>query len=142
MKKEITTKIEIAATTETVWKILTDFEKYPTWNPFIHSLHGNPVVGQKMKAKIQNMHFKPVVLVFDENREFKWRGNFLFKGLFDGKHRFQLIPNPDGTTTFVQSEKFSGILVRFMAKMLDTQTIQGFQAMNEKLKNRAEQIAG
>ncbi len=138
MRKEITTQIEIAATPESVWKILTDFEKYPEWNPFIHSLTENPVVGEKIEAKIQNMNFKPVVLVFDKNNEFKWLGNFLFKGLFDGEHRFQLKENPNGTTTLIQSEKFRGILVGLMTKTLDTKTIAGFNEMNQKLKELAE----
>jgi hypothetical protein len=139
MKKEIITQIEIDATAQSVWKILTDFDKYPEWNPFIHSLKGLPIVGQKLDARIQNMEFKPTVLVFDENKEFRWLGHFLFKGLFDGEHRFQLKENPNGTTTFTQSERFKGILVRLMAKTLDTKTTAGFHAMNEKLKLIAEQ---
>lgn len=33
--KELFTEIEIKATPESVWQLLTDFEKYPEWNPFI-----------------------------------------------------------------------------------------------------------
>ena len=35
MKKEIKTEILIKASPQIVWSILTDFENYPHWNPFI-----------------------------------------------------------------------------------------------------------
>ena len=57
------------------------------------------------------MIFKPIILTRINNKELSWQGKLLFKGLFDGKHKFELIDNGDGTTTFIQSEKFSGIFV-------------------------------
>lgn len=138
MKKEITTSIEINASVEVVWNVLTDFEKYPEWNPFIQSIKGDPIVGQKIHAKIDNMNFKPEVLVFDKNKEFKWIGKLFIKGLFDGEHRFLLIQNREGTTTLTQSEKFNGILVKLFSKMLNDKTVPGFNSLNEKLKERCE----
>ena len=144
MAKEIKTEILIQASPEKVWKILTDFDNYPTWNPFIKSIKGQPAVGSKIIARIeppdaQGMTFKPKVLAFDINREFRWLGHFLFAGLFDGEHKFELIDNKNGTTTFRQSEKFRGILLPLFIKMLDNNTIRGFEAMNKKLKALAEQ---
>lgn len=143
MKKEIKSEIHIQATPERIWNILTAFEKYPEWNPFIKSIQGSAKVGGKIIARIEppeakGMTFKPTVLVFDKNKEFKWIGRLLFPGLFDGEHRFELIDNGDGTTTFIQAERFKGILVRMLSKMLDGSTLNGFNAMNEKLKELAE----
>ena len=36
--RQISTEIEINAPVETVWSILTDFDKYPDWNPFVKSV--------------------------------------------------------------------------------------------------------
>jgi hypothetical protein len=47
--------------------------------------------------------------------------------------------NGDGTTTFKQSENFKGILVPFFKKSLDNNTKKGFEEMNRKLKELAEQ---
>jgi len=58
--------------------------------------------------------------------------------LFDGEHKFELIDNANGTTTLIQSEKFSGILVPLLKKQLDDNTKRGFEAMNEKLKELVE----
>ncbi|AQX52812.1 MAG: hypothetical protein PQ275_03240 [Elizabethkingia anophelis] len=140
MAKEIKTEIVIHATPEKIWKILTDFGNYPQWNPFIVSVTGEVENGNKIVVSIKppdrkGMIFKPTILTKINNKELSWQGRLLFKGLFDGKHKFELIDNGDGTTTFIQSEKFSGIFVW----LFNTRnTKKGFNAMNQKLKELAE----
>ena len=143
MAKEIKTEILINASPEKVWAILIDFESYPKWNPFIKSITGNVAVGNTIVARLEppeasGMTFKPKVLSFDKNQKFSWLGHLLFPGLFDGEHQFKLIDNGNGTTTFIQSEKFQGILVPLFKKMLDVNTVNGFNQMNQKLKELAE----
>jgi hypothetical protein len=144
MHKEIKTEIIINATPDKVWTILTDFDNYPNWNPFIKSIKGNVAVGRIIIARMEppganGMTFKPKVLVFETNKEFRWIGHLLFPGLFDGEHKFELIDNTNGTTTFSQSEKFNGILVALFKKMIEVNTVNGFNQMNQKLKTLAEQ---
>ncbi|MCA4893846.1 MAG: SRPBCC domain-containing protein [Cytophagales bacterium] len=141
--KEIKTEILINATPEKVWAILTDFENYPNWNPFIKLIKGEVKIGNKIIVKIEppeakGMTFKPKILTFETNKELSWLGHLLFAGLFDGKHKFELIDNGDGTTTFRQSEKFKGVLVPLFKKQLDNNTKKGFEEMNRKLKEIAE----
>ena len=143
MAKEIKTEIQINASPEKVWSILTKFEDYPNWNPFIKSISGEVKPGNKIKTRIEppkakGMTFRPKVIVFEKNKEFSWLGHFFIPGLFDGEHRFKLIKNENETTTFIQSEKFNGILVPLFKKMLDVNTINGFNEMNQKLKELAE----
>jgi len=140
MAKEIKTEIVINATPERVWSILISFDNYPNWNPFIKSIKGEVKVGNKIKVNIQApnskvMTFKPRVLAFETNKELSWLGQLLFTGLFDGEHKFELIDNGNGTTTFKQSEKFKGILIGLLNL---ENTKNGFEAMNVKLKEMAE----
>ncbi|HTO15745.1 MAG TPA: SRPBCC domain-containing protein [Edaphocola sp.] len=143
MAKEIKTEILINAKPEKIWSILTNFDNYPNWNPFIKSIKGEVKVGNKITARIEppeakGMTFKPKILTFETNKELKWLGHLLFAGLFDGEHKFELIDNKNGTTTFRQSEKFKGILVPLFKKQLDNNTKKGFEEMNKKLKELAE----
>jgi hypothetical protein len=78
------------------------------------------------------------VLAFKAEKEFRWIGHLFFPGLFDGEHKFELIDNGKGSTIFRQSEKFNGILIPFFRKMLDHNTVDGFNQMNQKLKELAE----
>ena len=140
MAKEIEAEILINATPGKVWTILTSFDDYPNWNPFIKTLNGEMIVGNKISVTIeppqQNaMTFKPKVISYDANKEFIWIGHLIIPGLFDGEHHFELIDNGDGTTIFRQSEKFRGILV-WLLNLGNTE--KGFVLMNEKLKELAE----
>jgi len=143
MAKEIKTEILIHATPEKVWSILTNFGNYPNWNPFIKSINGELKVGNKITARIEppeanGMTFKPIILTFETNKELSWLGHLFIPGLFDGNHKFELIDNKNGTTTFIQSENFKGILVPLLKNQLDNNTKRGFVEMNKKLKELAE----
>jgi hypothetical protein len=60
-----------------------------------------------------------------------------FSGIFDGRHRFELTPRGDVTTSFVQSETFSGLMIPFVGSVLED-TRRGFEALNEAIKTRSE----
>lgn len=116
-----------------------DFENYPKWNPFVKSISGEQKVGAKLKVSLPGMNLTPNIVSLKKQREFKWLGHFLFKGLFDGKHQFELHESGNGFTTLIHKEDFTGILVTLFKNMLDTKTKTGFEAMNLALKIRAEQ---
>jgi hypothetical protein len=143
MVKEINTQVLIKAPDEKVWSVLTDFDKYPEWNPFIRQVRGEVGVGKTITVRLEppeakGMTLKPKVLAFETNKEFRWLGHLLIPGLFDGEHIFELTDNADGTTTFNQREKFRGILIPLFKKMLDYNTKKGFRLMNTRLKEIAE----
>ncbi len=52
--KELRTQIEIQASPEKVWQILTDLDKYPEWNPFIHHAVGKAQVGDAVDITVQS----------------------------------------------------------------------------------------
>ncbi|MCR9015715.1 SRPBCC domain-containing protein [Aquiflexum gelatinilyticum] len=136
------TTIRIYAPYEKVWQILTDFESYPSWNPFIRQISGELREGQKLQVKIsppneKEMSFSPMVIRTLPGRELRWSGKFLFKGLFDGEHYFGLEEIDENTTLFVHGEYFSGLLVGLMSSMLE-QTKSGFDQMNQALKKTCE----
>lgn len=144
--KLVYTSIDIKATPATIWNILMDFNAYPSWNPFIRSISGNGNKGSRLSATLcppngKEMQFAPTVLQNKTAREFRWLGNLIVPYLFDGEHTFLLQENEDGTTTFHHYERFRGVLVPFLKKMLDTDTRQGFKLMNAKLKEMAESAA-
>jgi hypothetical protein len=138
----IHTDIEIEATPEQVWAVLSDFSSYPEWNPYITSIKGAPQPGTKLEVILQAkgkkpQTFKPEVTQAEPGRVFEWLGHLGFKGIFDGRHHFQLEATDNGTH-FVQREEFSGVLVWPILKMVGEATEGGFHAMNLAIKERAE----
>jgi hypothetical protein len=143
LKKQLYTEIEINASPERVWRILTDFISYPVWNPFIREIRGRAAEGERLRVFLKpsggkGMVFKPTVLKADPKRELRWLGKLLVSGLFDGEHYFVIETLGENRVKFVHGENFRGILVRLFAKSLDTDTLRGFNEMNEALKKRAE----
>jgi len=143
-KLEIVTQIEINAEPARVWAILTDFAAMASWNPFIRSLKGRPVEGERIEAQIglpgqSAVTFKPVLLAVRPERELRWLGSLFAPVVFGGEHIFLLEALPGGGTKFSQSERFSGLLARLiMSGSRREATLSGFAAMNDALKRRAE----
>ncbi|MCE5265389.1 MAG: SRPBCC domain-containing protein [Deltaproteobacteria bacterium] len=140
---QLESEIDIAATPERVWSILTDFSAYPGWNPFIRSIRGTPDLGTSLVVRIQpsgtkGMTFRPIVQAAVPGQELRWLGRFLMPGLFDGEHQFSIHPIAEGKIPFRQSERFSGILVPVFKGTLNRYTRRGFEEMNQALKIRAE----
>ncbi|NIV71377.1 MAG: SRPBCC domain-containing protein [Calditrichae bacterium] len=144
--RELETELEISAPDTIVWNILTDFDRYPDWNPFITEIEGRLQENARLQAFIRppgskGMTFKPTILRVASEREFRWRGRLLFPGLFDGEHIFLIEPINEAQVRFIQKEIFRGILVPLLWNSLNTSTRQGFMAMNQALKERAEQFS-
>ena len=142
---ELRTEIEIDATPAIVWRVLVDFQHFSDWNPFIPFITGDARVGARLEVILappngREWTIRPRVLAVEEERELRWVGHFLFRGLFDGEHFFRLVPVGEGRTRFVHGENFSGILVKPMTELL-TNTARGFVFMNQALKKRVESLA-
>ncbi len=142
--KQITREIEINASSERVWQVLTDFAALPDWNPFIRSIEGHLSAGERLNVYIKaskgmGMTFKPTVLKAEQNRELSWIGRLLVPGLMDGEHSFIIEELGSNRVRFIQSESFTGVLVPLMAAMgVFKNAHLGFGEMNQALKQRAE----
>jgi hypothetical protein len=86
------------------------------------------------------MLFRPTVLVAEPRQELRWLGRLWLPGLFDGEHSFSIEPLDEGRVRFVQRERFTGLLLPLLSKMLDGDTRRGFEEMNQALKVRAESV--
>ena len=144
--KELRTEIEINSSPERVWKILTDFDKYEQWNPFIHKIIGQPKEGTKIEIHIEtpggkNRKYGPTLTKVDEGRELRWLGKSSLPGFLNGEHIFAIEQLGPQRIRFVQREVFDGLLTSLFGKSLDTDVRQGLEEMNRALKERAERTA-
>jgi len=141
--KQLTSEILINSSAERVWQLITCFEDFPSWNPFIRRATGELRAGAKLEIFIQpsgtrGMTFKPTVLKVELNREVRWLGRLYLPYLFDGEHALIIEPQNEKSVRFLQHEKFTGLLIPFARNTLrDTQ--RGFEEMNRALKLRAEE---
>jgi hypothetical protein len=143
--REIRSQIEIAAPAAGVWQILTDFEAYPAWNPFIVKVSGRPEVGARLRAQFRlrsgpGMTFRPRVTKVEAERELRWFGSLVIPGIFEGEHIFLIEPLDEGRVRFRQEERFTGVLVPLFGFFIGS-TRKGFERMNEALKSLAESVS-
>jgi hypothetical protein len=138
----IRTAIDIEASSQRVWNVLTDFEAYPDWNPLFPEMTGDLAVGSKLRFRItppggRSMKISPTVLAVTPPRELRWRGGLPIPGLFSGEHSFRLEPRGEASTHLLHEEHFSGIMVPLFGGTL-RKTERGFEEMNRALKARCE----
>jgi hypothetical protein len=141
--KELTTEIEINTSPQRVWKILTDFDKYEQWNPFIHRIVGQAKEGSKIQIRIEtpggkNRKYEPTVTRVEEGRELRWLGKSF---LLNGEHIFVIERLQPERVRLVHREIFDGLLTSFFRRRTDEDIRAGFEEMNKALKERAERTA-
>lgn len=141
--KEIITRIEIRSNLEKVWKILTDFQLYEYWNPFIIRVAGSPIRGEKIEIELRTAAqktrvYRPVIIKVDPPTELRWYGKAILPLILDGEHIFTIHENGGHNVIFTQKEIFKGLGAYLgNARMFDD-IRKSFQMMNSSLKLRAE----
>ena len=143
--KTLETTITISASADKVWHVLTDFESYPGWNPFVLKVEGDTSEGSQIWVNLKMegskpQTFQPIVLKNGKHKEFRWKGKLFVEGLFDGEHYFRLNRISKNETEFIHGENFSGVLVSPIMSLIREKTENGFNAMNEALKSRVERL--
>ena len=132
--------IEIQATPQQVWAVLTDTAAYPDWNPFIISSSGKIQAGATLTNVMHdatgNTTFTPTVLVAEPGHELRWVGRFPPGGIFTGEHTFTITQVRPGVVLLTQRENFTGVAVPFYEHWLHADTLPMFKAMNDALAQR------
>ena len=132
--------IEIQATPQQVWAVLTDNAAYPEWNPFIISSSGKIQAGATLTNVMHdatgNTTFTPTVLVAEPGHELRWVGRFPPGGIFTGEHTFTITQVRPGVVLLTQREDFTGVAVPFYEHWLHADTLPMFKAMNAALAHR------
>lgn len=137
MARTLRTETHIQAPPDRVWEVLVDFAAHPSWNPLMASIAGEAREGARLEVAFRNgWTMRPTVTRAQPGRVFEWFGRLAFGGLFDGRHRFELIEE-EGGTRLVHGEEFTGLLVPFSGKLL-ADTERGFTAFNDAIRARAE----
>jgi hypothetical protein len=141
--KTIETNIVIDSTPDKIWDVLTNFEEYELWNPFMTKVVGNASLGSKIEVNIKtisgkNRSYYPIITKCETNKELRWKGKSFLPGVFDGERVFVLEKSDDDKVSFSHKEIFSGLGVKLVGNKLDESLRESFVRMNRALKVRAE----
>ena len=134
----------IAAPPSLVWDVLTDFASYPAWSSFIREITGSAREGAQLRITMvpagrRAIRGTPRVSAAEPGRRFGWRGHLWHPLVFSTTHEFVLVARPEGTTTVLHGERFTGLLPRLLREP-PKGGHEGFTAFNTALRARVEAL--
>lgn len=138
--KQYHTSIKINGALNKVWKELTNFKDYPSWNPIVGKLGGEMKEGVKISTFIVPLKntYLPVLLNYKENHELVWQGTQGSKYLIAAKHYYRLNAISENQTELLHGEYFTGFFSYFMSKKFLQKMLTAFEQHNFLLKKRIE----
>jgi hypothetical protein len=133
-------EVNVLASAEILWRLLTDAEGFPRWNSTVSGVEGQIREGERLRLRVPGTDriFTPKVSGVGPNERMIWTGGFA--PIFKGVRTFVLRPRNDGSTDFVMEERFSGLILPLVkGSMPDFGPV--FERYANDLKREAEQAA-
>lgn len=129
----------IVAPRERVWRLLTEFDGYEDWNPFITWAKGDARIGETVRFRREPRpadaeEIEAEVLDVKVKRKLRWRTRRYLPGVLDEEHTFRVLPLGPDRVRLVYQGRFEGLLQPFVD--LDD-TKRGYERMAHALKDRA-----
>jgi hypothetical protein len=134
----------IDASPAVVWRVLTGFGDYGSWNPYYPRAEGDLVEGGTItlhaalpggRSGVGTCRIRTV----RPQEELRWTSHLFLPGIMDADHRFRLVRVASDRTRLEQEETLRGLLIP-VGGTLVAQIRQGCKAMAEALRARAEEI--
>lgn len=135
----ITTECLINSTPDKVWRILTDFDSYKEWNPFITDASRNEENLEIIITDNKPKKFNPYITAFYPGKELRWVGKVGLQCLLKAEHYFLLQTLEHGQIRLTHGEIFSGLLAYTISNRQKQSIKNGFNAMNHALIDRIQE---
>jgi len=151
--------VEIDASIELVWSVITDFSAYPLWNPLNRSFQLDTVAkpGEKVTFGVswgpytKDNHVVPVSDLKTSLKQHEmltvWQPNQCLAyaddlGTWHRAERVQYISQlPNDRTRYQTYERWAGLITPIIRLFYSKKTQMGFKANSQALKTRAETLA-
>jgi hypothetical protein len=130
------TDLVIAASPDTVWDVITDIERWPSWNPAVRSMSfsGDVEEGAQFRWKAGPATISSTIRRIERPRLIGWTGQTF--GI-DAMHVYRLEPR-DGKTLVTTEESYDGLLARVFRGPVEKMLTKSLDAGLGHLKVEAE----
>jgi hypothetical protein len=138
--KSFSTRIDIQAPADKIWRILIDLPRWPQWNSTVERTVGNIERGAKVTVFVKQSPgraFPLRVTEIEAPNRMVWAGGMPL-GLFNGARVYELTAPSAAASVFSMREDYTGPLAGLIAKSIpDLQP--AFDEFAQCLKREAEQ---
>ena len=136
----------IAAPAEVVWRVLTDFERYGEWNPFVIEAHCALEVGSAMDMRVRVLPFivqgqREWVTKVEPGRGFCYGLPPSAGGALRSDRCHVITPEGPDRCRYVSRFAIEGWLSGVVRLMFGSRLRRGFTGMSAGVKARAEALA-
>lgn len=141
---EISTQIDIAATPEQVWHVLSDIDAWAQWSPIINQSQGVAVkdsvltitmVGEE--SSLDGPIYQPKIIELDAPRYLRWNAVMMTSVLLANDKVLELQATNNGTR-LIHKELFKGMFVPIFSSRFKENVPPMLNAMNQALKKQVE----
>ena len=135
-------RLGVRAPASVVWEIVHDIERWADWNPLYAEASGAIRIGEKLKLKLvlpdqDPRDLEATVIDWTPDEAIHWKTTHL-RGLVKTIRYLEIEAKSETGCIFSNGEIFSGLLGPRVAKPLRPSLKQGFAALGEAVRDRAE----
>ncbi len=117
---EFHTAIEIDRPRSAVWDVLTDFESYEKWNPYLSITRGTPREGAAVElhitpSKRSDRTETGKITAIEPGTLLQWESVALYSAIYASIHRFGIQRLDDERTRFDNQKEYHGLLAPLVA---------------------------
>ena len=138
----IKTFIDVGATPEAVWRVLTNFPAYRNWHPSIRDAEGSArektVLRFRVEKNGKTRKLRVLVTRAMPAAELRWRERRMIEGILDSEQSFVIVPHGLKGVRLVHRERVSGLLARLVAPFSLRRRTASLEAVNAAVKKAAE----
>ena len=145
INNHVFTEIEIMASPNEVWSVLTDWANLKEWSSSFVGISTKTLVkGEKFVSYFKIpltgkvIGLEHICTVYEEGRKFGWSGGIA--GKLKDHHIYTVVPTANGTTLFKQEDGLHGPHNRFMNFLAEHKMLSMYKKFNQELKDRVEFI--
>jgi hypothetical protein len=142
MPLKIEHRLGVRAPPETIWAVVADIAGWPDWNPLYPKAEGSLRIGARLTLELAlpgeaARTLRPVIADWIPNEQILWRLSSL-AGLVTSTRYLEIEKLTETGCIFSNGELFAGALGPSVVRRLRGPLRQGFEAMGEAVKARAE----
>ena len=139
------TTFPVAASAETVWGTLVDFDRWSEWNPSVPSISGDARVGSTLAMTLAmprrpSAKVKAEITELAPERRFSWHGTIGGDRFFSGTREFEIDPQPDGAVLVTHVETVTGLFFPVFRAIMGSAIQEHHDNLSAALTDRAESM--